>query len=378
MRRLVPLLVLLCVAAGGYAAWHWWTEARFLEATDNAYVEGEISVVSPKVAGYVRELPAADNLLVAAGDVLAVIDDAEYRSRLASAQAEVEAALAAIGSTDSRIVLEHSLIAEKEAAVLGAQADLKRAQREYERVTSLMRDDIATRQRHDAAQADLSMMEAGLAKARASLAAGHDQLGVLQAERREAEARAAEARARLDIARIEREDTVIRSPVAGVVGNRGVRLGQYVRAGTPLLSVVPLPDVHVVANFKETQLARMRPGQTALIHVDAFPDQPIRGTVESFAPASGSRFSLLPPENATGNFTKVVQRVPVRIALDAGNPLAGLLRPGLSVEASIDTRSGPEGPLVAGTVFGALARAGAGQGDGAVQTAEKLAPHSAD
>ena len=190
---------------------------------------------------------------------------------------------------------------------------------------------------------------------RAALAAENEQVNVLHATRTETEAHLAQAQATLQTARNDLDNTVIRAPVDGVIGNRGVQVGQYARPGVQLLSLVPLPDVYVVANFKETQLSHMRPGQPVSISVDAFPDRVLTGTVESFAPASGSKFSLLPPENATGNFTKIVQRVPVRIALPHDNALAGLLRPGLSVVAEVDTRGANAEPHVAsGGVFGAL------------------------
>ena len=163
----------------------------------------------------------------------------------------------------------------------------------------------------------------------------------------------AQAQATLDVAQNDLDNTVIKAPVDGVVGNKGVQTGQYVKVGTQLMAVVPLPQVYIVANFKETQLENMRPGQPVEISIDAYPNHKLIGTVESFAPASGAVFSLLPPENATGNFTKVVQRVPIRIAVPKENALAGLLRPGLSVEVSVDTRAVGTGPTLAGAIFGA-------------------------
>ena len=177
---------------------------------------------------------------------------------------------------------------------------------------------------------------------------------MLQSQKQEEEARLAQARAALQLARNDLDNTVIRAPVAGIVGNRAGRVGQYVKPGTQLLSLVPLPYVYVTANFKETQLTHMRPGQSAGISVDAYPDQPLTGRIESFAPASGAEFSLLPPDNATGNFTKIVQRVPVRIALPADGPLARLLRPGLSVTVTVDTRTGPSAAAGVGIVGGSV------------------------
>ena len=206
-------------------------------------------------------------------------------------------------------------------------------------MSSLVTSEVATRQRFETAEADARKAAAALLKAQAALEAEKQQLAVLDSQKREEEARLLQARATLRLAQNDLDNTVIRAPVAGIAGNRAGQIGQYVKPGTQLLSLVPLPRVYVTANFKETQLTLMRPGQPAEISVDAYPDQIIEGRVESFAPASGAEFSLLPPDNATGNFTKIVQRVPVRIALPADGPLSSLLRPGLSVTVSVDTRA---------------------------------------
>jgi membrane fusion protein (multidrug efflux system) len=358
MRKSVLVVVALAaVASGAYGGWGWWTVGRYFESTDNAYVHSDITIVSPKIAGYVSEIRVAENQEVASGDVLVVLDDAEYRAQAGQAEAAAEAAQAAIGSIDSRIVLEHSMIAQSVASVASAEADLHRARQDYDRVKSLVTGDNVSKQRYDTAEADLRKAEAAVNKAVAAQAAEGDQLGVLQASRKEAEAKLRQAIANRDLAHDNLRHTVIRAPVDGVVGNKGVQLGQYVKAGTAMVAVVPLPDVYIVANFKETQLAGMRRGQPVELSVDAFPNHTLHGTVDSFAPASGAQFSLLPPENATGNFTKVVQRIPVRIAVASDNPLSGLLRPGLSVEVSVDTRAEGVGPLAAGGIFGTAAAA---------------------
>jgi membrane fusion protein (multidrug efflux system) len=208
-----------------------------------------------------------------------------------------------------------------------------------------MTSDFASRQRFEQAEADARKAEAALAKSRAAFAAEQNQLAVLRSQQREEEAKLQQARANLQITQNDLDNTVIRAPMSGVAGNRAGQIGQYVKPGTQLLSLVPLPRVYVTANFKETQLTRMRLGQVAEVWVDAYPDLTLEGRIESFAPASGAQFSLLPPDNATGNFTKIVQRVPVRIALPANGPLAGLLRPGLSVTVSVDTREAGEGGI---------------------------------
>ena len=219
-----------------------------------------------------------------------------------------------------------------------AEADLDREQQDYKRYSALMTSDFASRQRFEQAQADARKGEAAVARSHAAHAAEQNQLAVLRSQQHEEQARLQQARANLQLARNDLDNTVIRAPVSGVAGNRAGQVGQYVKAGTQLLSLVPLPHVYVTANFKETQLTHMRPGQLAEVSVDAYPDLTLEGRIESFAPASGAQFSLLPPDNATGNFTKIVQRVPVRIALPASGPLARLLRPGLSVTVTVDTR----------------------------------------
>ncbi|OYD84123.1 HlyD family secretion protein [Azospirillum tabaci] len=342
------------LVGGGYAGWEWWTEGRFFESTDNAYVHSDITVVSPKVSAYVRDVRVAENQQVAAGDVLAVLDDQDFRAKVAEAEANVAAQKAALGTIDSKLQLQKAIIDQAAASVASAEAEQRRAQQDFDRTRALASDSWASRQKFETADADLRKATAETARSRAALVAEQDQVGVLNASRSETDARLRQAEAALQTARNDLNNTVIRAPVDGVVGNRGVQVGQYARPGVQLLSLVPLPDVYVVANFKETQLARMRPGQPVTVEVDAYPDKHLLGRVESFAPASGSQFSLLPPENATGNFTKIVQRVPVRIALPRDSALSGLLRPGLSVVAEVDTRGAEDQPHNAGTVMGAL------------------------
>src|SRR5215471_15558690 len=345
MRKVIlPLVILAGLGSAGAGGWYWWTEGRFYETTDNAYVQGDISVISPKIAGYVREVRVIDNQQVRTGDVLAVIDDTDFAARAAEAQATVAAEQAAIAGIDRKIEWQASMIEAAKANVVSAQAELTRAQPNYERYKKMVATNVV-------GKSDFDQVE--VTRTQAALAAEQGQLVVLQSDRKQAEAQLAQAQAALAFAQNDLDNTVIKAPVDGVIGNKGVQIGQYVKAGTQLMSVVPLPQIYVVANFKETQLENMRPGQPVEISVDAYPHQTLSGTVESFAPASGAVFSLLPPENATGNFTKVVQRVPIRIAVPRDNPLAGLIRPGLSVEVSVDTRAAGSGPRLAGSIFGA-------------------------
>jgi membrane fusion protein (multidrug efflux system) len=335
----VALLVIIAAGAG-IGGTYWWKTGRFQETTDNAYVEGDISVISPQIEGKVATVRVGDNQAVKAGDVLATIENADYKAKLAQAVAIVEAAEASIGTIDSQITWQQTKIDQIVAQQRSASAELTRAKTVYDRYKKMILDKVIGTQELDEATASYLKAQAAVSETSAQLAAEQTQLGVYQASRKEAEAKQMEAVAALKLAQINLDRTVIKAPIDGVVGNRGVRVGQYVKAGTQLLSLVPT-DVHVVANFKETQLDRMRPGQEVAISVDAFPSQALIGTIESFAPASGAEFSLLPEENATGNFTKIVRRVPVRIALPANNPLHGLMRPGLSVVVDVDTRTGP-------------------------------------
>ena len=336
----LPVAVLTAGTAGG---WYWWNVLRFLQSTDDAYVQSDVSIISPKVEGYIKKVKVADNQEVAEGAVLFVIDDRDFKAKVAQAEAAAAIEDASVASYEARLKLQQSMIDQATASVASAVADLDREQQDYKRYSALMTSDFASRQRFEQAQADARKGEAAVARSRAALAAEQNQLVVLRSQQREEQAKLQQARANLQLAQNDLDNTVIRAPVSGVAGNRAGQVGQYVKAGTQLLSLVPLPHVYVTANFKETQLTHMRPGQLAEVSVDAYPDLILEGRIESFAPGSGAQFSLLPPDNATGNFTKIVQRVPVRIALPASGPLAALLRPGLSVTVTVDTRDNGDG-----------------------------------
>jgi membrane fusion protein (multidrug efflux system) len=343
MRKSAALLVVAIVLVLGVGlGWRWWTTWRFQQSTDDAYVQSDITVISPKLEGYIKEVRFEDNQAVAAGQVLFVIDDRDFAAKVAQAEAAVATAEAAVDTYNSRLDLQRSLIEQSRAEVAAAEADQVRADRHFQRNTQLAATDFASRQRLETAEAESRKMAATVAQRKAALTAARDQLNVLRAQRDEEKAKREQARANLRLAKNDLDNTLIRAPIAGVVGNRAGRTGQYVKPGTQLVSLVPLPYVYVTANFKETQLTRMRLGQPVEIHVDAYPEKILTGRIESFSPASGAQFSLLPPDNATGNFTKIVQRVPVRIALPADEPLTRLLRPGLSVTATVDTRAEPD------------------------------------
>ena len=346
--------VVLVLVLGGLCGWYWWEVLRFRQSTDDAYVQSDVSVISPKIEGYLKKVKVVDNQQVAEGAVLFVIDDRDFKAKVAQAEAVVATGEASIATYDSRLKLQQAMIDQAAAVVQSAEADLARMQQDYKRYSTLMTSDFASRQRFEQAEADARKAEAALAKSRAALAGEQSQLAVLRSQQHEEEAKLQQARANLWLAKNDLDNTVIRAPISGVAGNRAGQVGQYVKAGTQLLSLVPLTRLYVTANFKETQLTRMRPGQIAEVSVDAYPDQILQGRVESFAPGSGAQFSLLPPDNATGNFTKIVQRVPVRVALPANDALNGLLRPGLSVTVTVDTRQGDGDGIGAGQAAAAL------------------------
>jgi membrane fusion protein (multidrug efflux system) len=336
-KKILAGLAVVVLALAGVGAWHWWTVWRFQQSTDDAYIQSDVTVIAPKVEGYIKKVRVTDNQEVAEGKVLFVIDDRDFKARVALAEAAVALEEASVATFDSRLKLQQAMIDQAAAVVASAEADLARMQQDYKRYSALMTSDFASRQRFEQAQADSRKAEAALLKSRAAVAAEQNQLGVLRSQQREEEAKLQQARANLQLAQNDLENTVIRAPISGVAGNRAGQVGQYVKAGTQLLSLVPLPRIYVTANFKETQLTRMRPGQRAEVSVDAYPETPLEGRVESFAPGSGAQFSLLPPDNATGNFTKIVQRVPVRIAVPQDDAVARLLRPGLSVTVTVYT-----------------------------------------
>jgi membrane fusion protein, multidrug efflux system len=351
-KTLLMLLPLLLLVAAVYGGVQWWRDWRFQQSTDDAYVESDISLISPKIEGYIKEVRVEDNQRVKAGDVLFVIDDSDFAAKVQQGQAAVDAEVASVATFETRHDEQVAMINQATAEVESAKAEAERADLDQKRYVSLVASDVATKQRFETAEADATKAAANLLRTQAALEAAKQQLAVLDAQKHEEQAKRDQARATLQLAQNDLDNTVIRAPVDGVVGNRAGQTGQYVKAGTQLLSLVPLPQVYVTANFKETQLTLMRPGQPAQVSVDAYPDHVIDGRVESFAPGSGAQFSLLPPDNATGNFTKIVQRVPVRIALPANGPLAALLRPGLSVTVTIDTRA-PGEAVAAGAIFGA-------------------------
>jgi membrane fusion protein (multidrug efflux system) len=307
-------------------------------STDNAYIRGDVTSLAPKVGGYVTMVEVKDNQSVQAGDILFRIDDRDYRARLAQAAANVEAAKAHVGNVDAETQLQHALIKQAEAQKRSTEAGLDLATKASARRHELIQTRTVSQAQVDESDAALSKAKAGVAAASATVEAQKQRMVVLAAQREAAIAGVAQAQAAHDLAEIDLNNTVVRAPVDGVVGNRQVRVGRLVAAGAPLLDLVPVGDVWVVANFKETQIENIQPGEHARVVIDAYPNDIIEGEVDSFAPGSGSAFSLLPADNATGNFVRVVQRVPVKIKL-IGNPLSDRLVPGLSARVEIDSGS---------------------------------------
>jgi membrane fusion protein (multidrug efflux system) len=353
-RRRLALLsaaLLLATAAAGTYGYHWWTVSRFIETTDDAYVGAHNTNLAAKVAGYVASIAVEDNSRVHAGDVIATIDDGDFKLAADAARDKVATQQATVDRIGHQIVAQQASVEQAKAQLVSAKAASTRADLEFNRQQALAQRDYASRQALEQAQANRDQSVAGVASAQAAVDAADATVDVLKAQQQEAARGLDELRTALAKAERDLSFTVIRAPVDGVVGNRAVQTGDYVQTGQRLASLVPLDEVYVDANFKETQLARLHPGQKVAISVDALPEHAIEGTVTSLSPASGSVFSLLPPDNATGNFTKIVQRLPVRIKVPAGVASQQLLRPGMSVVVSVNTKSAP----VEGTQNAALA-----------------------
>ena len=349
-----PLLVSVAmIALIGTGTW-WFTEGRWIESTDNAYIRGDIAVLAPRIDGEIASVDVSDNQFVHAGDPLITLDPSDWRVRLAQSTASLAEAEAAVATINQQIIQQQSTIAVTQAAITQADVEQRRASADADRSMALTASGWASRQANEHAVADRGKATAALAAAQAQQAAAEQQLPVLRAQAQQAEARRMNAAATVALAENNLRYTVIRAPFDGIVGNRAVEPGQHVSPGTQVIALAPPPaELFAVANFKETQLRHMRAGMKVRLIPDIDPGAAVDGRVDSIAPATGALFSLLPPENATGNFTKVVQRVPVKIALDPDQAAhAGWLRAGLSVTAEVDTR-GPNAERLG--LFGAAA-----------------------
>jgi membrane fusion protein (multidrug efflux system) len=334
---------LLAAAAAARLGSDYWTIGRFQVGTDDAYVQADTTTIAPKISGYLAAVLVEDNQPVRSGQPLARIDARDFTVAQEQARADVVAAEATIAHRRAALAAQQTVIEGARATVVADQADQTFAEQDNRRYAVLASDGWGTVQKAQQAASRIAAAHAVVTRDVAALANATQQLDILRAEVAEAEASLARANAVRDQAELNLSYTTIVAPSDGVVGNRTLRVGQYVQAGTQLMSVVPAASAYIVANYKETQLTHVRAGQPVAISVDMFPGQVFHGHVDSLAPASGQEFALLPPDNATGNFTKVVQRIPVKIALDRESPLEVVLRPGMSVYPSIDTRATANG-----------------------------------
>ena len=336
-RAILGTAILAALSGAAYYGHNWYVLGRFEISTDDAYVKTDMSQLGAKVAGYVTEIPAAENTLVKAGDVILKLDDGDYKLAVEAAQAHIETQKAVIAGFTSQTEAQNAQIAAVEAKLVSAEAAASNTVTNSNRTAQLIKAKVVSQQTMDDWTMKRDAAEASVSEAKADILAAQAQLNVIAANKVQAEKSLAELQTGLAKTERDLSFTEIRAPFDGIVANRAVEPGQFVQGGTRLMALVPADGAYIEANFKETQLASLHAGQKAEITVDAFDGSTFEGRVLSLAPASGSEFSLLPPENATGNFTKITQRVPVKVSVPA--ELAEKLRPGLSVTVTVDTRT---------------------------------------
>lgn len=340
---MLPIIALALLGGGAWYGYEYWTNGRFMISTDDAYVQADMAFVSPKISGYVDQVKVSENQVVKAGDQLLTVDDGDYRIALAQAEAQIATLGKTLDRIDAQTEAARASLKQAQAQKTADQSAAENAARVQQRASQLLKTHVGTQAQLDDAQTALDQANAALVGADAQIAAAQANIGVLQAQRAESASTLASLELARDKAQRDLSFTVLKAPYDGVVGNRSVEQGDLVSPGQKLAVIVPMDKLYIVANFKETQLARLVPGEKVKISVDAMNGQDFEGTVSSLAPASGAVFSLLPPENATGNFTKVVQRVPVRIDVPADVLKTGKLRAGLSVIVDVDSRTAPSG-----------------------------------
>lgn len=340
-RFVMPVIGLALLAAAGWYGYEWWTNGRFMISTDDAYIEGDIASIAPKVSGYIAAVNVVANQVVKAGDPLVTLDNGDYVLAKEQAEAQIVTQKLALDRIDAQIEGAKASLAQAEAQKVAYQASLSGAEVAEKRAKELNNKAVGTTASLDSATVALDQAKANLVGADANIVAARANIAVLQAQRAESESGVRTLEVARDKAERDLGFTVLKAPYDGVVGNISMQVGDLVSAGQRLAALVPVKDLYIEANFKETQIAHLVPGSKVHLHVDAYEDDDILGTVQSIAPASGSVFSLLPAENATGNFTKVTQRVPVRIAIPKEALDTGKLRAGLSVVVDVDSRTAP-------------------------------------
>ena len=337
----LPVIVLAALAGAGWYGYDWWTNGRFMVSTDDAYIEGDIATISPKVTGYVAKVNVVANQEVKAGDVLATLDNGDYQNALDQANAQIATEQLSLNRIDAQIEGAKASLVQAQAQKTALEATVRGAEIKQKRQSDLQAKSVGTTADLDDANTALDQAKANLAGGDANIVFAQANITILEAQRKEAEGSVRTMEIQRDKAARDLSFTVLKAPYDGVVGNRSVQEGDLVSPGQRLMALVPTRQLYIDANFKETQIQHLVPGSKVNVHVDAYSDYPVVGTVESISPASGSVFSMLPPENATGNFTKIIQRVPVRIALPQDALDSGRLRAGLSVVVDVDTRTAP-------------------------------------
>jgi len=340
-RLILGAVIAAILAAGGYEGYRYWTVGRFMVSTDDAYLQADITAIAPRVQGYVKSIAVSENQAVKAGDLLLTLEDSDYRNALATAQTQVATQEATIRRITAQVTAAEAAVDQARAQKAAAEAALTNAKSHLERVRALTKSSVAAQAQLDDASMAHDQAIAAVTGADAQIEAARANVAVLQAQLAEAKSQLATLRVAVEQARRDLDRTVLRAPVAGTVGNLAVRVGDLVSPGQKLAAVVPVNGIYVEANYKETQLGGIAPGASAQVTIDTLPGRTFEGRVASIAPATGAQFSLLPPENATGNFTKVVQRVPVRISLPPEAYQTGALRAGLSAVVDVDSRTSP-------------------------------------
>ncbi|MCM2129605.1 HlyD family secretion protein [Larsenimonas rhizosphaerae] len=355
-RLIIALVIVVLLLAGLWKGWHWWQAGRFIEETDNAYLHADSVAIRSELNTRVIGVNVDHNQRVHAGDTLVTLDPTDYQDDLAQARAQLAQARAAVTRAERSIELQKAVIEQRNADIASAAAQLKEARQTLSRTKTLVSKSYSSRQQLDSDQAGFDVAQARVSASKAALTSARRQLSVDGASLEDAEASRDNAQAALQAAQHQLDKTHITAPFGGVVGNVTVEPGTYAQPSLTLMTLVPVDSLYVVANYKETQVARMRVGQSVHIEVDAYPDTEFTGVVESLAPATGAQFSLLPQDNATGNFNKIVQRIPVRIRLTGPEKMLPYLHSGLSVVPSVDTRDEGQGLYVAAPLSGPVVR----------------------